>query len=55
MGLSSSVRGFLAAPNVAGGSNLLTPPGAHLFNEMMRNFELQRDKEFCLPCLRGFT
>jgi hypothetical protein len=49
--LSNSIFGVLVAPYVAGGSDLLvrSPAGALTgtsFDEMMRNFELQREKEF---------
>jgi hypothetical protein len=38
--------GVLVAPNVLGCSMPLARPLAILFDEMMRNFELQRDREF---------
>jgi hypothetical protein len=40
-------RGFGCSECVAGGSNPGAPSGTS-FDEMMRNFELQRDKEFTL-------
>ena len=42
----------LVAPNVNGDSNLPVLLKGKSFDEMVRNFELQRDKEFEIPCLR---
>jgi len=45
-GSKKSAFVVLLARNAPGGLILLRCPRVNLFDEMMRNFELQRDKEF---------
>jgi hypothetical protein len=46
--LSNRVFTVLVVPNALGSSILAAHLPARSFDEMMRNFELQRDKEFAL-------